>query len=338
MARYRFAASAEYQYFSRARCPAGRRRCARTPIRRWPRSPTSGRPRSDRDAASRPCTRACWKRCHRGGRTKPTPLLLHYEAGGCSCLHHGHLRRRGVSAPAHVLPEPARVDYEAATSCWSSSGPRAQSRGESIATEQGGCVIFATPPAGAEHTRLVSRRHAPRGQPDPERARATHSASSFTTPRDRVAGRGCEGRHRRARSAHDRRLRRAAHTAAAMAVRRSRTEMPRTSRSSERALGPCRFAPAHAALSLRPRHDRRLGHQPGRDASAMREHRAILAATTPAERRATHRDQPDCRPRRSTAARRGPSSRRPTVRHVPRPLGNRRAGQQRSARRRSGAR
>src|SRR5256886_16635216 len=82
--------------------------------------------------------------CRRRGQTKPTPLLLHYEAGGYNCLHQalygdvvfplqltGFLSRRGV-------------DYTGGEFLLVEARPRAQSRGEAVATEQGEIGMFTT--------------------------------------------------------------------------------------------------------------------------------------------------------------------------------------------------
>jgi hypothetical protein len=100
--------------------------------------------------------------CRRHGQTKPTPLLLHYEAGGYNCLHQdiygdvvfplqvtGFLSRRGV-------------DYEGGDFLLVEQRPRAQSRGESIAPDQGELVIFATrhrPIEGARGWYRAALRH-----------------------------------------------------------------------------------------------------------------------------------------------------------------------------------
>jgi hypothetical protein len=101
-------------------------------------------------------------RCAAHGQTRPTPLLLHYEAGGYNCLHQdlygeivfplqltGFLSRRGV-------------DYEGGDFLLVEQRPRAQSRGESIATEQGELVIFTTrerPARGARGWLRAAMRH-----------------------------------------------------------------------------------------------------------------------------------------------------------------------------------
>jgi hypothetical protein len=100
--------------------------------------------------------------CRRAGQTKPTPLLLHYEAGGYNCLHQdlygeiafplqltGFLSRRGL-------------DYEGGEFLLVEQRPRAQSRGEAITTEQGEIVIFTTryrPVAGARGYYRATMRH-----------------------------------------------------------------------------------------------------------------------------------------------------------------------------------
>ena len=100
--------------------------------------------------------------CRRHGQTKPTPLLLHYEAGGYNCLHQdiygdvvfplqltGFLSRRGV-------------DYDGGDFLLVEQRPRAQSRGEAIAPEQGELVIFATrhrPIEGARGWYRAALRH-----------------------------------------------------------------------------------------------------------------------------------------------------------------------------------
>ncbi len=102
------------------------------------------------------------ERCRRHGQTKPTPLLLRYEAGGYNCLHQDVYGE--VVFPLQLtcfLSRPG-VDYTGGEFLLVEQRPRAQSRGEAIATEQGEIIIFATrerPVAGARGYYRVKMRH-----------------------------------------------------------------------------------------------------------------------------------------------------------------------------------
>ena len=82
--------------------------------------------------------------CRRRGQTKPTPLLLHYEAGGYNCLHQDLYG--DVVFPLQLTCFLSRrgVDYTGGEFLLVEQRPRAQSRGEAVATEQGEMVIFTT--------------------------------------------------------------------------------------------------------------------------------------------------------------------------------------------------
>jgi hypothetical protein len=82
--------------------------------------------------------------CRRAGQSKPTPLLLHYEAGGYNCLHqdlYGDL-----AFPFQLVCFLCRpgIDYTGGELLLVEQRPRAQSVGEAIAAEQGEAVIFTT--------------------------------------------------------------------------------------------------------------------------------------------------------------------------------------------------
>ncbi|HSE93306.1 MAG TPA: 2OG-Fe(II) oxygenase [Methylomirabilota bacterium] len=100
--------------------------------------------------------------CRRAGQTKPTPLLLHYEAGGYNCLHQDLYG--DVAFPLQLtcfLSRPGS-DYHGGEFLLVEQRPRAQSRGEAITTAQGEIVIFATrhrPAAGARGYHRVVMRH-----------------------------------------------------------------------------------------------------------------------------------------------------------------------------------
>lgn len=102
------------------------------------------------------------ERCRRHGQTKPTPLLLRYEAGGYNCLHQDVYGE--VVFPLQLtcfLSRPG-VDYTGGEFLLVEQRPRAQSRGEAIATEQGEIIIFATRErsvAGARGYYRVKMRH-----------------------------------------------------------------------------------------------------------------------------------------------------------------------------------
>ena len=100
--------------------------------------------------------------CRRHGQTKPTPLLLHYEAGGYNCLHQDLYG--DVAFPLQITAFLSRrgVDYDGGDFLLVEQRPRAQSRGEAIHTEQGELVIFATrhrPVAGTRGWFRTTMRH-----------------------------------------------------------------------------------------------------------------------------------------------------------------------------------
>jgi hypothetical protein len=100
--------------------------------------------------------------CRRHGQTKPTPLLLHYEAGGYNCLHQDLYGE--VAFPLQITAFLSRpgVDYEGGDFLLVEQRPRAQSRGEAIHTDQGELVIFPTrhrPVQGARGWYRTTMRH-----------------------------------------------------------------------------------------------------------------------------------------------------------------------------------
>ena len=100
--------------------------------------------------------------CRRHGQTKPTPLLLHYEAGGYNCLHQDLYGDVAFPLQINAFLSRRGVDYEGGDFLLVEQRPRAQSRGEAIATEQGEMVIFPTrhrPASGTRGWYRTTMRH-----------------------------------------------------------------------------------------------------------------------------------------------------------------------------------
>jgi uncharacterized protein len=100
--------------------------------------------------------------CHKAGQTKPTPLLLHYEAGGYNCLHQDIYGE--VSFPLQMvflLGQQGR-DWEGGEFLLVEQQPRAQSKGEVVGADQGQAIIFTTryrPVKGTRGYYRVNMRH-----------------------------------------------------------------------------------------------------------------------------------------------------------------------------------
>jgi hypothetical protein len=100
--------------------------------------------------------------CAEHGQTKPTPLLLRYEAGGYNCLHQDLYG--DVAFPLQmtcVLSRPG-VDFTGGEFLLVEQRPRAQSIGSAVPLERGQVVIFATrhrPVRGARGAYRVTLRH-----------------------------------------------------------------------------------------------------------------------------------------------------------------------------------
>jgi hypothetical protein len=90
--------------------------------------------------------------CAASGQIRPTPLLLRYTAGGYNCLHQDLYGTHAFPLQVTVALSARGKDYAGGENLLVEQRPRAQSRGEVIALEQGQALVFPTrfrPIAGA---------------------------------------------------------------------------------------------------------------------------------------------------------------------------------------------
>jgi hypothetical protein len=100
--------------------------------------------------------------CHASGQPRPTPLLLHYRAGGYNCLHQDLYG--AVAFPLQVvflLSRPG-ADFTGGEVLLVEQRPRAQSAGAAYTLEQGAALVFTTrfrPVRGSRRSYRVNVRH-----------------------------------------------------------------------------------------------------------------------------------------------------------------------------------
>jgi hypothetical protein len=101
-------------------------------------------------------------RCARAGQTRPTPLLLHYEAGGHNCLHQDLYGALAFPLQVTCMLSQRGEEFTGGEFLLVEQRPRAQSRGEVVVLERGEAVVFPSchrPVAGSRGWYRVTVRH-----------------------------------------------------------------------------------------------------------------------------------------------------------------------------------
>ena len=109
-----------------------------------------------------PTLEAFLARCAKAGQTKPTPLLLHYEAGGYNCLHQDVYGAVGFPFQIVFFLSRPGEDYDGGEFLLVEQRPRAQSVGEAMLGRRGGLLVFTNrirPARGARGFYRVNVRH-----------------------------------------------------------------------------------------------------------------------------------------------------------------------------------
>lgn len=96
-------------------------------------------------------------RCHQAGQSRPTPLLLSYQAGDYNCLHQDLYGEHAFPLQAvFLLSDPDR-DFEGGEFVLVEQRPRMQSRPRVFQLKQGEALIFAVNHRPVQGTKGVYR-------------------------------------------------------------------------------------------------------------------------------------------------------------------------------------
>lgn len=102
------------------------------------------------------------KVCRAHEQSRPTPLILRYEAGGYNCLHQDLYGAIAFPLQFTCVLSKRERDFEGGELILVEQRPRAQSRAEAIALDEGEGIIFANryrPVAGARGYYRTTMRH-----------------------------------------------------------------------------------------------------------------------------------------------------------------------------------
>ena len=105
---------------------------------------------------------ALLRRCHKRGQTKPTPLLLRYEAGGYNCLHQDLYGEVAFPLQVTIMLSAPDEDFTGGENVLVEQRPRAQSRPVVARLGRGQALLFPTrdrPVAGKRGPKRVAMRH-----------------------------------------------------------------------------------------------------------------------------------------------------------------------------------